>query len=486
MLRSHLASDSSASFVRQARRHRLPRRAIRVLELAARTLFGGAADRVFTSRDDFEAAAAFAVIGEAGNLELSYGRVDALATAVERLELARKSDIPDPFRRVWIYGPEGERKRGVVLRREDSAIAVFCPPSREDFLSTGSSLFVEYRGFDEGTRFELQLRDSVLLPEALVLHLARPSTGAIGRSQERIDIQFAGTLRVAPEGAVGEVPPADLTLWPAQVLDISSGGVRIASEIPESNGRELELEFAIPDDPGAPVRIPAVLRWNRVDEDGQRTQGLQFGQAGPEDQRRYLRFLSQFLETEEPAPSAIQEPQSPVSSPSTEEPEVEPGQDLEVGSEWGQQTELDPGEGSDWVATPEDLPDPIGDLGLAGEQADLPSIGFGETGLEPEPELDAPETYARESLTDDLWAGYEAPSAEPEPLLAAQGRRPLTRGALVAELEAVRLATVEVEVELLRRVRDHEPITDVLVAEQEALELLLADLTRRIGEFATD
>ncbi len=488
MLRTRTRSDLSASFLRQARGHRLPKKASGVLEHAARTLFGGSAERVFSSREDFEAAAAFAVIGEAGNLELSYGRVDALATALERLKLVRQSDIPDPFRRVWIYGPEGERKRGVVLRREDNAIAVFCPPSRDEFISTGCSLFVEYRGFDEGTRFELQLLDSVLLPEALVLHLVRPSAGAIGRSQERVDIQFAGTLRVAPEGAVGEVPPADLTLWPAQILDISSGGVRIASEIPEANGRELELEFALPDDPGGPVRMPAVLRWNRVDERGRRTQGLQFAEAEPEDQRRYLRFLSRFLEIEEPAPSATPQPEAASAPPQTAGRESDPDREQEASGEQEATQEPDfhkATDRSESLGEPlVDQAEPLDGLEFSGGLSELGLAGIAEldSTQESEPLEDSP----RASLTDDLWAGYQAQPAEPESTFVEESSRSWTRAALAAELEAVRLATLEVEVQLLQRVRDHEPMTDVLVAEREALPGLLADLTRRMGEFAND
>lgn len=400
MSRARNRNDQSQEFTLTARAHRLKRGAVSALESAARSLFSERPERVLNERESFESAATYAVLGEAGNLELSYGQVDDLATTAERLALTRASDIPDPFRRVWICGAGGERKRGVVLRREPNQIAVFCPPSRDSFLTTGDNLFLEYRGFEDGARLELELRDSVLLPNALVLHLTRPSAGAIGRSQVRIDVQFAGTLRVALEGAPSNASAADLTLWPVKVLDISSGGVRIASEFPESSGREVELELDLPDETGPRIRLPAVLRWNRVDEHGRRTQGLQFGAVKPEDQRHYLRFLSRFVDEDELAESLASMDTIPQQNPA---PAFEPER------------------------SEQDAPDPI---------------------------------------------GVSDPQAAPR-----------GRAALLDELNAVRRSVLEVEVDLLGRLRDEEPLEDVLAAEREALGQILPGLSEHIDGY---
>jgi len=45
---------------------------------------------------------------------------------VEKLGFARASDVPDPFRRVWVTSSK-VRRRGVILSCQDGDVAVLCP-----------------------------------------------------------------------------------------------------------------------------------------------------------------------------------------------------------------------------------------------------------------------------------------------------------------------------------------------------------------------
>lgn len=201
-LAERLLRRSSDAFARTARAHGVRSRAVRALEPAARELFPDQPENVLASRELFEQAAKHAVVGIAGNLDLSFGLVDVLAGAVEALGLARASDVPDPFRRVWIRNDAGVRRRGVVLRCEGGEVAVFCPPGRDPFSATSDVVKMSYRGFSSAVEYDLKLNDAVRLPGALVLHLTRPeSGGAIGRATRRVEVRIPARIQAA--GAFG-------------------------------------------------------------------------------------------------------------------------------------------------------------------------------------------------------------------------------------------------------------------------------------------
>ena len=263
---------SAGAFLSSARARGVRSKVARALKSAALALFPENPQVVLSSRVAFEQAATHAVIGDAGNLELSFGLVDALAGAVETLGLARASDVPDPFRRVWVINRDGARKRGVVLRCAEGEVAVFCPPSQDPFTGAGHVMKLSYRGFASSVEYELHLNDAVRLPGALVLHLTRPGGGgAIGRDNRRIQVDLRGSVR-----ALGNSAGPEWTEWTAcHILDVSAGGMRIASDLPLGPGQELEVQLSLPDDDEQPIEPKAIVCWNRADQDGNRCQGLQ-------------------------------------------------------------------------------------------------------------------------------------------------------------------------------------------------------------------
>lgn len=222
------APAEQRSFVRAARRRGVRGKIARLLEPEANALFPATPEVVLTDRIAFEQAAAMATLGDAGNLELSYRRVDALASALERLGLGRASDVPDPFRRVWIENLAGKRKQGVVLRRLEAEIAIFCPPGEDAFWDSGAIMRVSYRSFDTAVDYELKLADAVRLPAALVLHLTRPeATGSIGRDDRRSPVQLEGLMR---SEATPEHP--DWAHWsPCELHDVSMAGCRATCRV---------------------------------------------------------------------------------------------------------------------------------------------------------------------------------------------------------------------------------------------------------------
>ena len=288
-------AQAARTFGRRARAQGVRKRAVRALEPAALELFPDDPCLVLESRTAFERAATHAILGDAGNLELSYGLVDALATAVEALGLARASDVPDPFRRVWVVNGADEARRGVVLRCSDGEIAVFCSPSQRSFIHAGAFMRVSYRGFSSSVDYELRLSDAVRLPRALVLHLTRPErSGSIGRVHVRVDVWLAGTVRAADPADGDEVHAC-------AVLDVSAGGMRIASDLTAGSGTRVMLEVDLTQGVEPPLCLPAIVRWNRTDDEGYRTQGVEFEPLDDETGERYALFLDRILPPEEGA-----------------------------------------------------------------------------------------------------------------------------------------------------------------------------------------
>jgi hypothetical protein len=241
----------SGAFLHAARKRGLPARAARALEAAAREAAPDAPDSIFDSRELFERAAALAVLGDAGNLELSYHLVDLLATTVEKLDLARSSDVPDPFRRVWVENESGTTRRGVVLRCASGEVAVLCPPSGKSIADIGAPLRLRYRGFGSAVDYELRLNDAVRLPGAQVLHLTRlDGLGAIGRVHPRYQVSIEGRLETD-----------DGFDDPCAVLDISAGGVRVKSEHSYEVGQCVRATLALDDGDEVPFATRCEVRW---------------------------------------------------------------------------------------------------------------------------------------------------------------------------------------------------------------------------------
>ena len=254
---------TSGTFIRAARSRGVRARAARTLEPAARDLSPEYPAAILDSRELFEQAATLAVIGDAGNLELSFGLVDHLATTVETLGLTRSSDVPDPFRRVWIKSESGVRKRGVVFSCEGGEIAVFCPPASCGF-TTGSVLKLSYRGFSSAVRYDLRLNDSVCLPGALVLHLTRlEGTGAIGRTERRYPVHIHAKVLALRQGEDYGAGPAA-----CQVLDVSATGMCMQCDIAYDEGQQVWLEVPLPDGSEEPFRARAVIKWSRLPKHG--------------------------------------------------------------------------------------------------------------------------------------------------------------------------------------------------------------------------
>jgi len=290
-LLQRLLGGGAGAFVRQACSRGIKRGVAKALEPAAREIAPEDPQSILESRELFEQAAMRTVIGDAGNLELSFGLVDGLASAVEELGLARASDVPDPFRRVWVENPEGRRRRGVVLTLEREEISVFCPPASEAIASIGSPLILRYRGFSSSVQYELLLNDSVSLPGTQILHLTRlAGSGAIGRGSDRYSVSIealAGFVPKQDEGA--PEPPVE-----CHVIDLSSGGVQFVCTRLYQTGDTIDLRFPIPDGEPAAFHVRGEIMWIGGACDAGHSQGLRFQELNPRDQERldmYLRCL---------------------------------------------------------------------------------------------------------------------------------------------------------------------------------------------------
>ncbi len=291
---------------RSPMRDRLPKRVSKALMPSARSLYPDRPEVVLESRPEFEAAAADAVLGDAGNLELSYKLAEAFANAADDLGFGPVSDTPRPFSRVWIMDAAGERREGVVLRCEYDEIAVFCPPTTGPFRPSSPKMRLSYRGAINPVEFDLHVNDAVRLPEALILHLTRPGgSGGIGRDKLRVHVNLVGGVR-----ACGDVELLEWTEWHhCEVLDLSATGMRIQSDLPFGENQAVELTLVLDDGSHLPFEATAKIRWNRIDENGQRSQGLVLSDLDQDSSARYLTFVSDLL-----AANARTEPAKPTPS----------------------------------------------------------------------------------------------------------------------------------------------------------------------------
>ncbi|MFT5052410.1 MAG: hypothetical protein ACI8QZ_003843 [Chlamydiales bacterium] len=261
-------STGSGSFYSSARAKGLPGNVIRLIEQSAREISPERPERVLTSRDLFERAALRVIVGDAGNLELTFGRVDELATAIETLDLARQVDVPDPFRRVWVNYGDKQRLRGVVLSYRGGELAVVAPPGKNAISGVGNILNLSYRGSSSDVAYDLQLVDAVRLPNAFVMHMTRiAGQGAIGRVHTRWPVHIHARMTLVDGGPEPQ---------PCEVLNLSSGGVRMDCALDLKRGCVVELEFALGGESDELFRARALVRWKGNSSEDRHSHGLEF------------------------------------------------------------------------------------------------------------------------------------------------------------------------------------------------------------------
>ena len=275
-----------SSFVRAATLRGLPVKVARLLEPAALELHPDRPEAVLESRGLLQRAALKALVGDGGNLELSFEHADALAATMDALQLSQVSDVPEPFRRVWIATGTSDRTSGVVLTCEQGELGVFCPPETKKIPEACSSATLSYRGFTSSVELELRLSDSCRFPGGLMLHLSRKRGGGdIGRRQERLEVHFQATLG-PPEPAAEQTERE-----PCEVLDISTGGARVACAGPFQSGLQRILTLPLPGEPGPPLSTLSAICWSRQDDRGAWSAGLLFVDPGEAFTERLLHFL---------------------------------------------------------------------------------------------------------------------------------------------------------------------------------------------------
>lgn len=278
---------TAGGFVRQARTLGLSARVARLLEPGARHVCPDDPGQVLGSRELLERAALYAAVGDGGNLELSFRKVNLLAGCLETLELTRTGDVPDPFRRVWVSNELGDRARAVALTRENDEIAIFCPPDSKRISEEGTILTLSYRGFSSSVEYKLRLGDSCLFPGGLMLHLTRlEGEGTIGREQERFDVECPGSVRWVDE--TGE--PRET---PCEVLDISQGGVRMECAERIAPGHSVSVTLDLPDGQREPFSFDAAVCWARPGGQGRQGHGLLFCALSTDRHARLQQCLGQ-------------------------------------------------------------------------------------------------------------------------------------------------------------------------------------------------
>ncbi|NQU48896.1 MAG: PilZ domain-containing protein [Planctomycetes bacterium] len=290
---AEIHEQKEESFATIARRHGLSRKLISILSATAKELYYDDMDAVLENRVQFEEVAQQAVTGHAGNLELSFQLVDALANATEKLGLTRASDEPDVFRRVWIQNEAGKRIRGVVLRRLKGEVAIFCPPAKKSFGELGCMLDVTYRGIKSAISYKLQINDSVRLPATYVLHLTRPAgQGAIGRLHKRYVVNLPGFVHQMNADGPNSEP------FPCKLKDISRGGVCLKCNAEFERGTSIYLEAFLEDGSAKPFGIECTASWMKNTVEGSLV-GLEFGDLDATNLERLSTVLQHLQDKEE-------------------------------------------------------------------------------------------------------------------------------------------------------------------------------------------
>ncbi|MHC4380922.1 MAG: PilZ domain-containing protein [Planctomycetota bacterium] len=266
-----LPGKRGKSFLAAARSKGLPSKLAKSLQPAADNLYPEEPESILESRSRFEEAALRSVSKDLTELQLTFKTVEALATAVDTLNLARSGEVPDPFRRVWVQNENGDREKGVAFTCSDGELTVFCPPGSSFSAEIGSEICLSHRGSSSKVAYDLQLNDSVRLPGSEALHLGRRGGGnSAGRVTKRHDVEIMGFIQ--------EQAAADdqRTPIPCKILDISIGGARLECHFQFEKGTPVHLDVFLDDGISEPFSVDCVARWSSSDQDGNQV-GLQFG-----------------------------------------------------------------------------------------------------------------------------------------------------------------------------------------------------------------
>ena len=259
------------SFLAAARRKGLPSKVAKTLQPAAYDLYPQQPESILESRSRFEEAALRSVSKDLTNLQITFKTLEALATVVDTLDLARSGEVPDPFRRVWVKNENGDRERGVAFTVNDGELTVFCPPGSDFCAEIGSEIHLSHRESTSKVAYDLQLNDAVQLPGSSVLHLGRRGGGdSAGRVTKRYGVEIMGFIQ--------EQAAADdqRTPIPCKILDISIGGARLECNFPFEKGTPVHLDVFFDDGISEPFSVNCIARWSSSDQDGKQV-GLQFG-----------------------------------------------------------------------------------------------------------------------------------------------------------------------------------------------------------------
>lgn len=172
-----LKSRSSSPFQAEARRLGLSTKQVQILEPAATALFPEDPTAALGERDSFASIVEKTIHHDLQQLELTFHVAEHCASAFDALKFGRCSETPDPFRTVWVGAAGKDPLRGVVIPGREGEVAVFCPVKGDAPSDIGTDLDLTYRESDTDLTYELQLRDSVCLPGARILHPAsRPTS----------------------------------------------------------------------------------------------------------------------------------------------------------------------------------------------------------------------------------------------------------------------------------------------------------------------
>jgi hypothetical protein len=307
LLWSRMRGASSNGFVQAAIARGIPAREAVLLEPAARVISPERPEEVLRSRELLEKAALRAVLGDGGNLELSFRCVDALARVMETLNLTRASDVLDPFRRAWILAETGRRAAGVVLSCQGTEIAVLCPADAEVQPDGGHKVKLQYRSFSSIAEFPLQLSDACRFPGGVLLHLKRPGGGAIGRAQPRYAVRLDGQVSARAAGAEVAAVPAESCV----ILDLSTTGAQMKSATGFAKGRTVRLVLSpfnaasgrASGGASEPFVAEAVVARMRPADQGGTIHALAFSAVDRSNMERLERFLATLQPPVEPMPA---------------------------------------------------------------------------------------------------------------------------------------------------------------------------------------
>jgi len=181
---SNSSKPRRRAFVRDARSRGLSFRIARLLESSAAEICPQHPSRILGSRELFERAALHAAARRGGNLELSFPHRGCARDVRRKARLRARSDVPDPFRRVWVTSSK-VRRRGVILSCQDGDVAVLCPREHRALSDEGDVWKLSYRGFSSTVEYTLRLDDPVRLPRGYIVNLTRGRRPRLDRSRTR-------------------------------------------------------------------------------------------------------------------------------------------------------------------------------------------------------------------------------------------------------------------------------------------------------------